>query len=75
MTSKSSTISKASGIQRKKRKGSDDTENDDSDISNLDNIFGNKKLIDLFYERDVDSSNCEVSDFLSSEDSCDERLP
>ena len=37
-------------------KGSNDTENDDSDISNLDNIFGNKKLIDLFYERDVESN-------------------
>ena len=41
--------------KRKKRKGSIDTENDDSDISNLDNIFGNKKLIDLFYEGDVES--------------------
>ena len=54
------------------------------------NTFGKKRLIDKFYEGDNENENVqvpeknnssenesdwEVSDFLSSEDSCDEWLP
>ena len=48
------------------------------------NTFGKKGLVDKFYEGDYENENNnssykgsdrEVSDFLSSEDSCDEWLP
>ena len=60
------------------------SESNNSSITKLNwiNTFGKNGLIDKFYEGDYENSNSsdkegdrEVSDFLSSEDYCDEWLP